>query len=230
MSLKEDLENKIYSYVYENFDIENTTIIPDSDNSNLTFGNKGLKGEYAFLFVDIRNSSSLHELYGFKKAASIYKSFHDINVRIIENNNGVVRSFDGDRIMGVFNGEYKNSNSSKAAMQIQYAIREILNPILGTKILCGAGIDSGEILVIKVGKGRNKNNNDLVWIGKADNYASHLANEAVNTIIISKNAYARLSNDRKISQKGVNMWKLKIITLKNGKNIECYESSFGWVL
>lgn len=230
MSVKSDLENKIRSYERENYEVINTTIVPDTDNSNLTFGNKGLKGEFAFLFVDIRKSSSLHETYGFAKAAKIYKSFHDINVRIIEENEGEIRSFDGDRIMGVFAGSMKNSNAAKSAMQIQYAIRNILNPILNVNIKCGAGIDSGEILVVKVGKGRNKNNNDLVWIGKADNYASHLANEANNTVIISTNAYNKLSKDNKISNNGQNMWTPTSIILKNGTRVPCYISNFGWVI
>lgn len=228
MALLEELNGKIDAYVKQPYEIEETTIVPDTDTAKLTFGNKGLTCEYAFLFMDIRKSSQLHEQYGFTKAAKIYQSFHDINVRVIEENSGSVRAFDGDRVMGVFVGASKNSNAVKAAMQIQWAIRNILNPKLETKITCGGGIDSGKILVTKIGKGRNKNNNDLVWIGKADNYASHLANEAKNTIIISTNSYDVLVADRKVSD-GKNMWQSKILTLKDGTNVNCYESRYGWV-
>ena len=229
MALLEELNGKIDAYVKQPYEIEETTIVPDTDTAKLTFGNKGLTCEYAFLFMDIRKSSQLHEQYGFPKAAKIYQSFHDINVRVIEENSGSVRAFDGDRVMGVFVGASKNSNAVKAAMQIQWAIRNILNPKLQTKITCGGGIDYGKILVTKIGKGRNKNNNDLVWIGKADNYASHLANEAKNTIIISTNSYDVLVADRKVSD-GKNMWQSKVLTLKNGTNVNCYESSYGWVI
>jgi adenylate cyclase len=229
MALLEELNGKIDDCVRQPYEIEEISIVPDTDNSKLTFGNKGLTCEYAFLFIDIRKSSQLHELYGFTKAAKIYQSFHDINVRVIEENSGSVRAFDGDRVMGVFVGASKNSNAVKAAMQIQWAIRNILNPKLGTKITCGGGIDYGKILVSKIGKGRNKNNNDLVWIGKADNYASHLANEAKNTIIISTNSYNILAPDRKISNK-INMWQSKVLKLKSGANVNCYESSYGWVI
>lgn len=229
MALLEELNEKIDAYVKQPYEIEETTIVPDTDNPKLTFGNKGLTCEYAFLFMDIRKSSQLHEIYGFPKAAKIYQSFHDINVRVIEENSGSVRAFDGDRVMGVFVGKSKNSNAVKAAMQIQWAIRNILNPKLETKITCGGGIDCGKILVTKIGKGRNKNNNDLVWIGKADNYASHLANEAKNTIIISTNSYNVLVADRKVSD-GKNMWQSKVLTLKSGTNVNCYESSYGWVI
>jgi len=229
MALLEDLNGKIDSYKNQPYEIIQTTIVPDTDTNQLTFGNKGLTCEYAFLFVDIRKSSQLHEKYGFTKAAKIYQSFHFINVRVIEENDGFIRAFDGDRVMGVFVGDYKNSNAVKAAMQIQWAIRNILNPILGTTITCGGGIDCGEILVTKVGKGRDKNTNDLVWVGKADNYASHLANEANNTIIISSNSYNRL-NESRINSSGRCMWNPKRLTLKNDTVVNCFESNFDWII
>lgn len=229
MALLKDLNERLDEYFNQEYEIENTTIVPDTDNPKLTFGNKGLTCEFAFLFMDIRKSSQLHEQYGFKKAAKIYQSFHDINVRVIEENNGFIRSFDGDRIMAVFVGGTKNCQAVKAAMQIQWAIRKILNPKLDVQIICGGGIDFGKILVTKVGKGRDKNNNDLVWIGKADNYASHLSNEANDSIIISVNTYKILSEDRKTSN-GKDMWSVKELKLKNGEKISCYESKWGWVI
>ena len=230
MALLNDLNKIIGDYSVQPYETTKTSIVPDTNSAGLTFGNRGLVGKFAFLFVDIRNSSTLHEKYGFAKAAKIYQSFHDINVRVIEENDGSVRAFDGDRIMGVFVGDYKNSNAAKATMQIQWAIRNILNPKLKTTITCGAGIDSGEILVAKVGKGRDKNNNDLVWIGKADNYASHLANEAKDSIIISTNSYDVLSKDKKISTDGRAIWQPRVITLKSGKTVNCFESVWGWVI
>ena len=53
MALKEDIENKVNSYFNEPYKVEETTIIPDTDYSKLTFGNKGLTAELAFLFVEI---------------------------------------------------------------------------------------------------------------------------------------------------------------------------------
>lgn len=228
MALLNDLKKIIGDYSTQPYETNPTSLVPDTNSVGLTFGNKGLTGTFAFLFVDIRNSSKLHEKYGFAKAAKIYQSFHDINVRVIEQNNGSIRAFDGDRIMGVFVGDFKNSNAAKASMQIQWAIRNILNPTLKTSITCGAGIDSGEILVAKVGKGRDINNNDLVWIGEADNYASHLANESENSVIISTNAYDMLYKDRKTSSDGRQMWNPRVITLKSGKTVSCFETGWGW--
>ncbi len=229
MALLDDIKNKINSYAKEKYEVEETTIVPATDYSKLTFGNKGLTCDFAFLFVDIRQSSQLHDLYGYKTAAKIYQSFHEINVRVIKANSGNVRAFDGDRAMGVFSGSLKRTNAVRASMQIQWAIRTILNPALGTKIMCGAGVDNGPTLVTKVGQGRNTENQDLVWIGKASNYASHLANEASNSTIISVDTYNNMDKDNKTSSDGRAMWTSKIITLKNGTKVNCYESEWGWI-
>ena len=232
MALLDDLKNKISSYSKQPYEVEATEIVPATDYSKLTFGNKGLTCEFAFLFVDIRKSSLLVETYGVKTSAKIYQSFHEINVGVIQENGGSVRAFDGDRVMGVFSGSTKNTSAVKAAMQIKWAITNILNTTLGTSVVCGAGIDYGETLVTKIGKGRNSENQDLVWVGKPCNYAAHLAHEANGTIIISIESYSRLhSSSKNVSDSDLtNMWTTRVITLKSGKNVNCYESSYSWNL
>jgi class 3 adenylate cyclase len=231
MSLKNDLQIKINEYLSEPYDVEETSIVPDTDYSKLTFNNKGLTSELCFLFVDIRQSSQLHIIYGYKLAAKIYQSFHDVNVRLIEANNGNVRAFDGDRIMGVFAGEYKNCSATKSAMQIISAVRNFLNVKLSKPIVCGAGIDYGVTLITKVGKGRDPNNYDLVWVGQASNYASHYCQEANDSVIISERSYNVLDDDKKYlhtKEKDGLMWAEKFIELKNGQKIKCYETKKGW--
>lgn len=229
MPLKTDLENKINTYFSEKYEVDETKIVPSTDYSKLTFGNKGLKAELAFLFIDIRKSSEMHTTYGFANTARILQSFHDICVRIIESKDGNIRAFDGDRIMGVFAGEYKCSNATQAARKIKWAIQNFLNPYLKTPIQIGNGVDFGDTLITKVGKGRNLNNNDLVWIGQACNYASHLSGYGKNTTIITQRTYNRMSNDSKFYN-GTNMWTEKEITIKNEKRIKVYESNWGYVV
>ncbi len=233
MPLLDDLKNKVSAYFKEKYEVEETTIVPGTDYSKLTFGNKGLVSEFAFLFIDIRKSSELHDTYGYTNAAKIYQSFHDICLRIIEDNDGKVRAFDGDRIMGVFAGDQKRTNATKAAMNIRWAISEILNPNLTTPIKIGCGVDVGKTLITKVGKGRDVDNNDLIWIGKACNYASHLTQEANNSIIISPNVYNNMLEKTKFKDsvnKTGNMWTAKKITLKNNKQIDAYETTFHWAI
>jgi len=231
MALKEDLENKINSYFKESYEVEETTIVPDTDYSKLTFGNKGLTAELAFLYVDIRKSSELHTTYGFTNAARIYQSFHDICVRIINHFDGNIRSFDGDRVMGIFSGKSKCTNAVKSAMKIRWAVDELLSTHLKQPIKIGCGIDFGKTLIIKVGKGRDDNNKDLVWVGQASNYAAHLSDIGNNSIIISERTYNRMGPSttwKNADEKTENMWKYKHLTLNNGKKIKVLESNWTW--
>ena len=229
MSLVDDLTNKINSYFTEKYEVTETTIVPATDYSKLTFGNNGLTADLTFLFVDIRKSSQLHDTYGYISAAKIYQSFHDINVRIINSRDGQVRAFDGDRIMGVFSGDTKNNNAVEAALNIKWAISNILNKHFKPEyaINIGIGIDTGKTLITKVGKGRDLSNNDLVWVGKACNYASHMCNESKNMIYVSPLVYNSLVGTNKVSD-GKNMWESLNMTLKNGTSVPCYRTSYHW--
>jgi hypothetical protein len=64
MPLIEELTNNVNSFFNEPYEVQETTIVPGTDYSKLTFGNNGLTCEFAFLFVDIRKSSKLHEVMG----------------------------------------------------------------------------------------------------------------------------------------------------------------------
>ncbi len=229
MPLLDELKNKIASYFREKYEITPTKIVPSTDYSMLTFGNTALTAELTFIFVDIRKSSELHDTYNYENAARIYQSFHDICLRIINSRDGNVRAFDGDRIMGVFSGDSKNKNAVEAAMNIRWAISNILNPQFKPEyaINIGIGIDMGQTLITKVGKGRNAENNDLVWVGKACNYASHLSSHATNCIYVSPSVYNQLKDSNKVIN-GQSMWSMINLTLKNGKKVACYNTNYHW--
>lgn len=230
MALKSDLTHKINSYFNEPYEVSETKIVPSTDYSKLTFGNKALVSELCFLFVDIRKSSKLHSTYGWKTAARIYQSFHDITLRNIERKDGKVRAFDGDRIMGVFSGDFKCSNACEAALKIKWSVINLLNPKIKTPLSIGVGVDYGKTMITKVGKGRDSNNSDLVWIGKACNHASHLSSFGNNSTYISKGVYNKINDSSKYSDKGENMWTSGTITIKNEEKVPIYYSRWGWVL
>ena len=229
MPVKEDIENKITAYFNEPYETHETSIVPDTDYSKLTFNNKGLIANLTFLFIDIRNSSNILDIYKEKYAAIIYQCFHEINVRLILSRGGKVRSFDGDRTMGVFSGDRKNPSALDAAMNIRWAISNILNKKLELKkypgIKVGLGIDTGRTLITKVGKGGDINNSDLNWISKASNHASHLCQNAEDLIIISPEIFNNLPPEYK-SSKGQNIWNNVQLTIKNNKTISAYKTNY----
>lgn len=228
MGLKEDLQNKINVCYNESFDVENTSIVPTTDYSKLTFGNKVLRSDLTFLFVDIRKSSKIIEILGFADAARLYQSFHDINTKIIAKRSGQIRSFDGDRVLGIFSGDRKNNNAVEAAMNIRWAILNILNAKLGdNKINIGIGIDTGETLITKVGKIGGGSNSDIVWVTKACNNAALYCSKGENEIHIGTSVYNKLNEKNKIVD-GNNMWKQVSITNKLNQLKECYKTTYYW--
>lgn len=112
-------------------------------------------------------------------AAEVYKAFLLCATRTIRLNGGEVRSFDGDRVMGVFIGDSKNSAAARTGLQMNYAVKKIIGSALRDQYRSAyytlrhtVGIDTSEILVVRSGI---RNNNDLVWVGSAANHAARLS-------------------------------------------------------
>lgn len=151
-------------------------VIPETKDLGLS--NVGRRLTATVLYADIDGSTRLVEGYNAQFAAEIYKTFLLCSTRIIRLNGGEVRSFDGDRVMGVFIGDVKNSNAAKTGLQINYAVKKIIGPALkkqynspNYELRHTVGIDTSDMLVIRSGI---RNNNDLIWVGSAANYAAKM--------------------------------------------------------
>ena len=94
-------------------------------------------------------------------------------------------------------------------------------------IKIGIGIDTGRTLVTKVGKGRDPNNSDLIWISKASNHASHLCQNSDDSIIVSPEVYSRLLEANKIIN-GNNQWSNIQLVLKNNRTISAHKTNLWW--
>ncbi len=76
------------------------------------------------------------------------------------------------------------------------------------KLDFGIGINLVEVYVLRAGISRDANNNDLVFIGKAVNFAVAIANQARSPehIEISKYVYDNLLEEMIYDNNGNNMW------------------------
>lgn len=61
-------------------------------------------------------------------AAKVVRAYLSTMTRLVKANGGVVRSFDGDRVMGIFIGDSKNSSAAKCALQMKYVVTKVLRP------------------------------------------------------------------------------------------------------
>ena len=84
------------------------------------------------LFVDLAQSSYIATEFNQKTAAKIIRVFLKCMARLITNNGATITSFEGDRVMGVFLGNNKNTSASTCALQMNYVVSKIIQPNLQT--------------------------------------------------------------------------------------------------
>ena len=131
------------------------------------------------LYADLADSTKLVDSQAAFLAAEIYKTFLHCAAKIIRSEDGVITAYDGDRIMAVYIGDMKNTRAVRSAMRINYAGLYIINPAQQSFYTSTSytlkhvvGIDTSELFVAKTGV---RGANDLVWVGRAANYAAKLA-------------------------------------------------------
>ena len=166
------------------------------------------RGKVSVLFVDMRHSTQLPELFSPEQLVKIYRSYIRTIVQAIRYSGGFVRDFMGDGVLAVFVDNEQGSsedNSVYAAKYIVTAIDKFLNPMLlqhlNHRISYGVGIHTGEISLSKVGmKGKEQNENaenefGIAWIGNSTNLACKQSGAVGGgAIFISSSTYSAISD------------------------------------
>ncbi|MFZ5721966.1 MAG: adenylate/guanylate cyclase domain-containing protein [Pseudomonadota bacterium] len=201
--------------------------------SDLKLGNDAVQFDAAtILYADLTGSTKLVDAESWTFAAEIYKAYLHCAATIVRAEGGAIVSYDGDRIMGVFIGETQATPAAKAGLKINYAVEEIINPALATQypkkpfiVSQVVGIDTSPIRAARTGV---RGDNDLVWVGRAANYAAKLTDlKLAERTWVTKATYDRLAADAKLG--GPNrqpMWKRYNWTQMNNQPI--YGSTWRW--
>ena len=230
MGFAEELEKEVAGIFKESWSKRDGTVIPDTDSLALNNNAVNLT-ETSVLYADMAESTELVNTKTPHFAAEVYKAFLVCCARIIRKNDGQITAYDGDRIMAIFDRYEHRSDAAKTALQINYAVKKIINPAIKSQypdstyeLKHAVGIDSSDLFVAKIGI---RNNNDLVWVGRAANYAAKLCELRDDTYPswITDTVYDRLNNDSKLA-KGVNMWKEMVWNARGKHRIYC--SSYWW--
>lgn len=183
--------------------------IPDTDDLRLS--NDAVDLDAVVLYADLKDSTGLVKSYKDWFAAEIYKNYLYTVSRIIRHHGGSITAFDGDRVMGVFIGESKNSNAAKVALKINWAVKNILQPAIKVQypdvtytLQQKVGIASSKTMVARTGI---RGSNDLVWVGNAANIAAKLAAlDKGYPSYITTAVFNQLSKESKYSTDGRLMW------------------------
>jgi class 3 adenylate cyclase len=199
-------------------------VVPEP--KDLKLGNDGVKLDGTVLYADLSGSTKLVDTKKPTFAAEIYKTYLACAARIIKNEGGVVTAYDGDRVMAVFiNKDNKNTSAVRAAFKINGAVRNVITPALKAEypqtdyvLKHVIGIDTSKLLASRIGV---RNDNDLVWVGRAANYAAKLSNLSDEVAIrITHSVYDVMNECVKIG--GVNkenMWEERTWTDMNKMKI-----------
>jgi class 3 adenylate cyclase len=231
MKTKEEILVSIKKIFTENWTTRDGTVVPGP--ADIKLGNDAVILDATVLYADMIESTKLVDDYKDHFAAEIYKSYLLGACEVIKNNGGEIISFDGDRVMSIFINNNKNSSATKCGLQIHALTREI-NSLLSIhypkstyRLKQAVGIDTSKIFAARTGI---RNDNDIVWVGPAANYAAKLcalADEKRPTVI-SDRVYKMLSDKSKFGgNPKMDMWSKDIW---EEKGLTIYRSTWYWEL
>jgi class 3 adenylate cyclase len=205
--------------------------VPEPEDIKL--GNDAVILDGTVLYADMADSTELVNNYKDWFAAKVYKSYLVAACHVIRNNSGIITAFDGDRIMAVYIGDRKNSSAAKTALQLNWIVIQINNalkeryPNSAFQLRHSVGVDTSKLFVAKTGI---RNSNDLVWVGRAANYAAKLSNLSDPTFsaFLTEPVYNVLTDDTKLGGSPKRpMWDR---AHWEERNITIYKSNWTWPL
>jgi class 3 adenylate cyclase len=177
VTLEEELRDEVSEIFSARWTERDGTVVP-TDNS-VSLGNEGVNVNATVLYADMADSTKLVDSKTKTFAAEIYKSYLRCAAKIIRSEDGAITAYDGDRVMAVYMGDRKNTRAVRSALKINYAIQEIVIPAMKAIYTSTdyvpkgvIGVDTSKLLVAKTGV---RSASDLVWVGRAANYAAKLA-------------------------------------------------------
>lgn len=228
MGLKNEIEKYTLETLTNSWDKRDGQKVPNSEDIKL--GNEAVKLNAVVLYADLDKSTELVNDFKPWFSAEIYKIFLYCSAKVIRKNKGVITSFDGDRIMAVFIGGYKNTLAVKTALKINYVVKEIINPSISSKYKSGyqvkqvVGIDNSELFIARTGI---RGSNDLVWVGKSANYAAKLSDLTPDyPTRITESVFKKINKEAKFGKNGNSMWEK--VTWKEMNNLPIYRSNWYW--
>lgn len=241
MGLKEDIEAEVRGVIATTWSPRNSVTVPTPED--VALGSGAVKIDAAMLYADLAESTRIAMSLPAWLAAEIAKAFLATSCRIIRHHGGHIRSFDGDRVMGVFVGDDRCVRAAKASLQIYWVVVHVLRPNFnrysvfsdsGITIRHGVGIDTGQVFVARTGIRRN---NDLVWVGRSPNIAAKLASvrDGYYATYVTEDVFMQLDDSTyyKEGNSGLGsqiMWEQwRWPDAPAGMNALMYRSSWTWV-
>lgn len=229
MAWVDDLENDVDDIFSTSFNEREGRVVPSS--SDVALGDGAVKIDAAFLYADLAGSGVIASSCPWDTTAKIIRAYLKCATKLIRAYKGEIRSFDGDRVMGVFIGDRKCTNAVKCAREIFWTTENIIQ-VKATKkfksvrendvkIRQACGVDFGVSRAVRAGI---RDNNDLVWIGRPPSFAAKLSDlrEYPYCTFISKAVYNQMDTS---GSNGSDIWESRSYQFA-GKSQDIYRSKY----
>lgn len=231
MGLKDDLTTEVKATFLAQWEVQETTSVPAPEDLRLNANHAKDLETATILYADLDGSTNMVDNYDWQFSAEVYKTYLRCASQIIKSESGNITAYDGDRVMAAFTGGSKNTSAVRCALKINYAVEEIIRPAIKAQypsknftLKHVIGVDTSRLRTARIGV---RGDNDLVWIGRAANYAAKLTSLPEKPIWITNSVYDQMHDDVKFS-KGTNMWEARRWTSMN--NMAVYCSTYRWGL
>jgi adenylate cyclase len=233
MGMKDDISGRLKEVLAPgDYAIQDSETIPGPGDNRVTFANTGVRFWTATLYIDMRGSTAVLNQHQAHAVGKLHKAYLYTATTLIAQGGGQIRSYNGDSILAFFPGNTKAAITSaiKAAMQVKYMLVTVCKEEFQRYQMLnfGAGVDHGQILCVKAGRGQNDNHNDFVWLGNAVNRATVLSDSATEPsyVFISERCRTNLENSAQFCD-GKDMWTEDAIEY-NGARERAWKTGYGW--
>ena len=201
MPLLEDMQAAVAAVMTTTWETRQGQVVPAPEA--LRLGNEAVEFERAtVLYADLQGSTKMVDAEHWEFSAEVYKIFLHCAATIIRAEGGTITSYDGDRVMGIWVGDRQTTPAAIAGLKINYAVQKIVNPALRQQypsriyeVKQVVGIDTSPIRAARTGV---RGGNDIVWVGRAANYAAKLTSLNLDERTwITDDAFRRLHDEAK---------------------------------
>lgn len=228
MSFNDDLKQEVADILRKVWSKRDGQKVPEP--ADLKLSNDAVLLDATILYADLSASTTLVDGYIATFAAEIYKSYLHAAAKIIAAEGGIITAYDGDRIMATYIGDGKDTSAVRTGLKINYAVQNIINPAIKTQypktayaVRQSVGIDTSSVFVARTGI---RGSNDLVWVGRAANYAAKLCGLSPDyPTWITDSVYDNLHDIAKYTN-GKAMWEERVWTTMSNHRV--YRSTWWW--
>lgn len=235
MSFATDVEAEVKRIFRYQWATSKATAVPEPSDIALERNEAKLIDDGTVLYADLSGSTNMVQNYSPSFAAEVYRAYLYSAAHIIRNEGGVVTAYDGDRVMAAFLGQAPNTNAATSALKINHAVKAIINPAIAAQygativytVKHVVGVDRSSLFVARTGV---RGDNDLVWVGRAANFAAKLTEIANDDAsFITGDVFDRLADSAKYKAGTITpMWRDRKWSQMNDMRI--YSSNWTWPL